>query len=92
MVKYCENRWFKGENSLIYLINLVKKAVVFNYNIRDPERTKNLDVITKNLVVPSRNGWNYASNLQLWKFKYIVFINIGILIIMHFTIIKFFAF
>ena len=55
----------RGENSLIYLINSVKKAVVFNYNIRDPERTKNLDVITKNLVVPSRNGRNFASNLQL---------------------------
>jgi len=33
----------RGENSLIYLNNLVKKAVIFNYNIRDPERTKSLD-------------------------------------------------
>ncbi len=55
----------RGENSLIYLNNLVKKAVIFNYNIRDPERTKSLDIITRNLAITSRNGRNIASNLQL---------------------------
>jgi len=55
----------RRENSLIYLNNLVKKAVIFNYNIRDPERTKSLDIITRNLAIPSRNGRNIASNLQL---------------------------
>jgi len=45
MVKCCENQQY---NSLMYLINLIKKAV-------DPEKTKKL---TKNLVVLSRNGRN----------------------------------
>ena len=55
----------RAENSLIYLNYLVKKALIFNYNIRDPERTMSLDGITKNIVVPSRNGKNFASNLHL---------------------------
>jgi hypothetical protein len=55
----------RRENSLLYLNNLVKKAMVFNYDIRDPEKTKSLDIITKNLAVPSRNGRNFANNLQL---------------------------
>ncbi|CAB4413876.1 unnamed protein product [Rhizophagus irregularis] len=53
------------ENSLIYLCNLVRKAVIINYNMRDPEKTKTLDIITKNLVIPSRNGSDFASNLEL---------------------------
>ncbi|PKY54212.1 hypothetical protein RhiirA4_472888, partial [Rhizophagus irregularis] len=53
------------ENSLIYLCNLVRKAVIINYNVRDPEKTKTLDIITKNLVIPSRNGSDFASNLEL---------------------------
>uniref|UniRef100_U9THU6 Uncharacterized protein n=1 Tax=Rhizophagus irregularis (strain DAOM 181602 / DAOM 197198 / MUCL 43194) TaxID=747089 RepID=U9THU6_RHIID len=38
----------------------VKKAVIFNYNTRDLERTKTLDMMTKILAVPSRNGQNFA--------------------------------
>ncbi|CAB4435242.1 unnamed protein product [Rhizophagus irregularis] len=53
------------KNSLIYLCNLVRKAVIINYNVRDPEKTKTLDIITKNLVIPSRNGSDFASNLEL---------------------------
>jgi hypothetical protein len=55
----------RREDSMIYLNNLVNKAVIYNYNTRDPERTKTLDVMTKNLSVPSRNGRNFANNLQL---------------------------
>ncbi|CAB4435209.1 unnamed protein product [Rhizophagus irregularis] len=50
----------RREDSMIYLNNLVKKAVIYNYNTRDPERMKTLDVMTKNLAVPSRNGRNFA--------------------------------
>ncbi|CAB4410279.1 unnamed protein product [Rhizophagus irregularis] len=53
------------ENLLIYLCNLVRKAVIINYNVRDPEKTKTLDIITKKLVIPSRNGSDFASNLEL---------------------------
>ena len=52
-------RWFnavkidelRAENSLIYLNHLIKKALIFNYNIRDPEKTKSLDIITRNIAV-----------------------------------------
>ena len=36
-----------------------------NYERRDTKATKSLDKITKNIVVPSQNGKNIASNLQL---------------------------
>ena len=55
----------RANNSLIYLRHLVKRALILNYNTRDTERTKSLDKITQNIAVPSRNGKNYASNLQL---------------------------
>ncbi|RGB21753.1 hypothetical protein C1646_777334, partial [Rhizophagus diaphanus] len=49
------------ENSVIYICNLVRKAVIINYNMRDPEKMKTLDIITKNLVIPSRNGGDFAT-------------------------------
>ena len=55
----------RANNSLIYLSHLVKRAIILNYDTRDTESTKSLDKITQNIAVPSRNGKNYASNLQL---------------------------
>jgi hypothetical protein len=53
------------QNSLRILQRFVQKAFVINYDSRNTEMTKSLDKITKNIVIPSRNGKNIASNLQL---------------------------
>ncbi|CAG8749636.1 3820_t:CDS:2, partial [Racocetra fulgida] len=54
----------KAENSLFYLCQFIKKAFIVNYNVRNLEKTKTLDIIIKNIVVPSRNGKNSANNLR----------------------------
>ncbi|CAG8737987.1 19140_t:CDS:2, partial [Dentiscutata erythropus] len=54
----------KAENSLFYLCQFIKKAFIINYIARDPEKTKTLDSITKNIVVPSQNRKNFANNLH----------------------------
>lgn len=55
----------KAQNSLSTLQRFVRRAITVNYNSRDTDTTKSLDKMTKNIVVPSRNGKNVASNLQL---------------------------
>jgi hypothetical protein len=55
----------KAQNSWHVLQRFVRRAFIVNYERRDTEATKSLDMITKNIVVPSRNGKNIASNLQL---------------------------
>ena len=55
----------KAQNSLYTLQRFVQKAFIINYDSRDTEGTKSLDRITRDIVIPSRNGKNIASNLQL---------------------------
>jgi hypothetical protein len=55
----------KAQNSWHILQRFVRKAFIVNYESRDIEATKSLDIMTKNIAVPSRNGQNIASNLQL---------------------------
>jgi hypothetical protein len=55
----------RAQDSLRTLQRFVRMAFIMNYNSRDTEGTKTLDNITKNIVVPSRNGKNIASNLYL---------------------------
>ena len=55
----------RTEGSLRILQRFVRKAFIINYDSRDTEGTKSLDRITRDIVVPSRNGKNIASNLQL---------------------------
>ncbi|CAG8559199.1 6712_t:CDS:2 [Cetraspora pellucida] len=55
----------KAENSLFYLCQFIKKAFIVNYIARDPEKTKTLDSIMKNIVVPSQIRKNFANNLHL---------------------------
>src|SRR5207249_3303645 len=55
----------KAQNSLYTLQRFVQKSFLVNYSSRDTETTKSLDRMTMNIAVPSRNGKNIASNLQL---------------------------
>ncbi|CAB5355701.1 unnamed protein product [Rhizophagus irregularis] len=55
----------KANHSLRTLQKFVQKAFVVNYNSRDVDATKALDKMTKNIAVPSKNGKNIASRLQL---------------------------
>ncbi|GBC25343.2 hypothetical protein GLOIN_2v1840951 [Rhizophagus irregularis DAOM 181602=DAOM 197198] len=55
----------KANHSLRTLQKFVQRAFVVNYNSRDVDATKALDKMTKNIAVPSRNGKNIASRLQL---------------------------
>jgi hypothetical protein len=55
----------KAQNSLHTLQRFVQRAFIINYESRDTEATKSLDRMTRNIAVPSRNGKNIASNLQL---------------------------
>jgi hypothetical protein len=55
----------KARNSLHTLQRFVRRTFIVNYNSRDTETTKTLDSITKDIVVPSRSGKNFSSNLQL---------------------------
>ena len=59
----------RANNSLIKLS--VKGALIFNYTIRDTERTKPLDIITQNIAVPSRR----RSNLRLKRAGYSIHYN-----------------
>jgi len=67
------NRWLnatrmdelKAQNSLPILRLFIQKAFVVNYTARNTEKTKELDDVTRNIAVPSRNGNNFASNLKL---------------------------
>jgi hypothetical protein len=55
----------KAQNSLHTLQKFIRKAFIVNYGLRDTDKTKSLDRMTKDIAVPSRNGKNIASNLQL---------------------------
>jgi len=55
----------KAQNSLHTLQKFVRRTFFINYNSRDADVTKSLDNLTRNMAVPSRNGRNIASNLQL---------------------------
>ena len=55
----------RAQGSLHTLQRFVQKAFAINYSSRNSDRTKSLDNMTKTMVVPSRNGKNIASNLQL---------------------------
>ena len=66
-------RWLNGtnmselraQNSLYTLQRFIRKVFIINYDSRNTDMTKSLDRITMNIAVPSRNGKNIASNLQL---------------------------
>src|SRR5436190_3430822 len=55
----------RAKNSLHTLQRFVQRAFIVNYNSRNTDGTKSLDRMTKNIMVPSRNGKNIASSLQL---------------------------
>jgi len=55
----------RARNSLSVLRHFIQEAFIINYISRDTEKTKTLDNITRKIAVPSRNGKNFASNLQL---------------------------
>jgi hypothetical protein len=55
----------KARNSFYTLQKFVRRAFILNYNSREIDATKELDRITKDIEVPSRNGQNIANNLQL---------------------------
>ena len=55
----------RARNSLSVLRHFIQEAFIINYTSRDTEKTKTLDNITRKIAVPSRNGKNFASNLQL---------------------------
>ena len=55
----------RARNTMYYLRRLVINAINVNFLMRDTERTKTLDNITRDIAVPSRNGRNIADNLQL---------------------------
>uniref|UniRef100_U9UQY9 Uncharacterized protein n=2 Tax=Rhizophagus irregularis TaxID=588596 RepID=U9UQY9_RHIID len=61
------NKFLDGIEKLVDSLKEKRKgkAVIINYTVRDLEKTKTLDIITKNLVIPSRNGSDFASNLEL---------------------------
>jgi hypothetical protein len=53
-----------ARNSMNSLCRFIRHAFAINYSSRDIEKTKTLDRLTKDIAVPSRNGKNFASNLQ----------------------------
>uniref|UniRef100_U9UYC0 Uncharacterized protein n=1 Tax=Rhizophagus irregularis (strain DAOM 181602 / DAOM 197198 / MUCL 43194) TaxID=747089 RepID=U9UYC0_RHIID len=55
----------RDQNSLRVLQRFVRGSLIVNYDSRDTDATKSLDKITKKIAVPSRNGKNIASNLEL---------------------------
>jgi len=55
----------RSQNSLSFLHLFIQKAFVVNYKSRDIDGTKALDKITRKISVPSRNGNNFASNLNI---------------------------
>ncbi|UZO00340.1 uncharacterized protein OCT59_011474 [Rhizophagus irregularis] len=55
----------RDQNSLRVLQRFVRESLIVNYDSRDTDATKSLDKITKKIAVPSRNGKNIASNLEL---------------------------
>lgn len=55
----------RSHDSLHTLQRFVRKAFIINYDSRDTDKTKSLDKMTMDIAVPSRNGRNIASNLQL---------------------------
>jgi hypothetical protein len=55
----------RAQGSMPYLCKFIQHAFAINYSSRDTEKTKTLDTLTKSIKVPSRNGKNFASNLQL---------------------------
>jgi hypothetical protein len=54
-----------AQNSMDHLNKFIQHAFATNYLSRDTEKTKALDRLTKDIVVPSRNGRDFASNLNL---------------------------
>jgi len=66
------SRWLNGMNmnelkaqhSLPHLRRFVQHAFVINYEERNIDGTKGLDRLTKDIIVPSQNGKNFASNLR----------------------------
>lgn len=56
----------RDQNSLRVLQRFVRGSLlIVNYDSRDTDAMKSLDKITKKIAVPSRNGKNIASNLEL---------------------------
>ncbi|PKC56099.1 hypothetical protein RhiirA1_474510 [Rhizophagus irregularis] len=55
----------RDQNSLRVLQRFVQGSLIVNYDSRDTDATKSLDKITKKIAVPSQNGKNIASNLEL---------------------------
>ena len=55
----------KTQNTLCTLQSFVQRVFMINYYSRNTDETKSLDKMTMGIAVPSRNGKNIASNLQL---------------------------
>ena len=55
----------RAQNSMHYLCNFIQHVFAINDSLRDTEKMKTLDKITKIIAVPSRNGKNFTSNLHL---------------------------
>ena len=47
------------------LVQFVRECFKIHYKKRDNDKVKELDVLTKDLVIPSRSGRNLASSLNL---------------------------
>ncbi|RIB07514.1 hypothetical protein C2G38_2045933 [Gigaspora rosea] len=63
------NWWLNATNEdelhQSHLRTFIQSAFAINYTTRGIERTRALDRLTKNITVLSRNGKNFASNMQL---------------------------
>ncbi|POG74931.1 hypothetical protein GLOIN_2v1571258 [Rhizophagus irregularis DAOM 181602=DAOM 197198] len=55
----------RRNGSLDRLVRFVREAFKIHYKDSNKEKIKDLDVMTKDLVIPSRSGYNLASSLTI---------------------------
>lgn len=55
----------RRDNSLERLIELSRESIRVSWGGRNLDLIKSLDRITKDMLIPSRSGFNIASNLEL---------------------------
>lgn len=58
-------KYFMQHRNMEIIVNLVHRSFRTNFNGRDINGIKELDILTKNMKVPSLSGRNIASKLEL---------------------------
>ena len=63
----------RNNGSFVRLVRFVRKAFKIHYKDGDTKKIKDLDMMTKDLAIPSRSGHNLASSLMVYHLKNFTF-------------------